>query len=193
MEGKLMKEKVIIFSAPSGAGKSTIVNHLLGQGLGLEFSVSATCRAPRGQEVHGKEYYFFTVEEFKQRIEAGDFLEYEEVYPGCYYGTLRSEVERIWAKGHTVLFDVDVVGGVNIKKKFGAKALSIFVQPPSVEELERRLVGRATDSPEKIRERVAKAEYEMGYAPQFDTVVINDRLEDALADAEQKVRDFLAR
>ena len=125
--------KVIIFSAPSGAGKSTIVNYLLEKGLGLEFSISATCRAPRGKEIHGKEYYFFTADEFRKRIENKEFLEWEEVYPGCYYGTLLSEIDRIWAKGHTVLFDVDVVGGLNIKKKFGDNALSIFIQPPSVE------------------------------------------------------------
>lgn len=187
-----MPGKVIIFSAPSGAGKSTIVNHLLSLNLGLEFSVSATCRQPRGQEIDGREYYFFSVEEFKKRIAAGEFLEYEEVYPGCFYGTLLSEVERIWAKGHTVLFDVDVVGGVNIKKKFGAQALSLFVQPPSVQELERRLVGRGTDAPEKIRERVSKAEYEMGFAPRFDTIIVNDDLSTALAEAERKVKAFLA-
>lgn len=183
--------KVIIFSAPSGAGKSTIVNHLLGKNLGLEFSVSATSRAPRGKEVNGKEYYFFTVEEFNERIRRNEFLEFEEVYPGCYYGTLRSEVERIWAEGHTVLFDVDVVGGVNIKKKFGDDALAVFVQPPSVEVLQKRLAGRGTDSAEKIEERVAKAEYEMTFASQFDTIIVNDCLEDALAEAEQKVRSFL--
>ena len=184
--------KVIIFSAPSGAGKSTIVNYLLEKKLGLEFSVSATCRAPRGQEQNGREYYFFTQEEFKRRIAAGEFLEYEEVYPGCYYGTLLSEVERIWAKGHTVLFDVDVVGGLNIKKKFGAQALSVFIQAPSVEVLQSRLVGRGTDAPDKIAQRVAKAEYEMSFAPQFDTIIVNDCLEDALAEAERKVREFLA-
>lgn len=183
--------KVIIFSAPSGAGKSTIVNYLLGRNLGLEFSVSATSRAPRGKEVNGKEYYFFTVEEFNDRIRKNEFLEFEEVYPGCYYGTLRSEVERIWAEGHTVLFDVDVVGGVNIKKKFGNDALAVFVQPPSVEVLQKRLIGRGTDSAEKIEERVAKAEYEMTFAGQFDTIIVNDCLEDALAEAEQKVRSFL--
>lgn len=183
--------KVIIFSAPSGAGKSTIVNHLLGRGLGLEFSVSATCRAPRGQEQHGKEYYFFTREEFEKRIAAGEFLEYEEVYPGCFYGTLKSEVERIWSKGHTVLFDVDVVGGLNIKKKFGETALSVFIQPPSVAALRERLIGRATDSPEKIEERVAKAEYELTFADDFDTIIVNDKLEDALREAELKVRQFL--
>lgn len=183
--------KVIIFSAPSGAGKSTIVNHLLGKGLGLEFSVSATCRAPRGQEQHGREYYFFTREEFEKRIAAGEFLEYEEVYPGCFYGTLKSEVERIWSEGHTVLFDVDVVGGLNIKKKFGETALSVFIQPPSVAALRERLIGRATDSLEKIEERVAKAEYELTFAADFDTIVVNDKLEDALREAEAKVRQFL--
>lgn len=183
--------KVIIFSAPSGAGKSTIVNYLLGKNLGLEFSVSATCRAPRGKEQHGKEYYFFTEEEFKRRIAAGEFLEYEEVYPGCFYGTLNSEVQRIWAEGKTVLFDVDVIGGLNIKKKFGNQALALFIQPPSVEALRERLQGRGTDSPEKIEQRVAKAEYELSFAPRFDTVIVNDRLDDALAEAERKVRDFL--
>lgn len=183
--------KVIIFSAPSGAGKSTIVNYLLGKNLGLEFSVSATCRSPRGKEQHGKEYYFFTPEEFRKRMDAGEFLEFEEVYPGCYYGTLNSEVERIWAKGHVVLFDVDVVGGVNIKQKFGQQALSVFIQPPSVEVLRQRLVGRGTDEPDKIEQRVAKAEYEMSFANQFDTIIINDKLEDALTEAERVVRNFL--
>lgn len=183
--------KVIIFSAPSGAGKSTIVNHLLSKQLGLEFSVSATTRAPRGAEQNGTEYYFFTIEEMKKRIAAGEFLEYEEVYPGCYYGTLHQEVERIWAKGHTVLFDVDVVGGANIKEKFGDNALSIFIQPPSVEILRKRLEARGTDAPDQIEKRVAKAAYEMTFADRFDTIIINDRLEDALAKAEAKVREFL--
>lgn len=183
--------KVVIFSAPSGAGKSTIVNYLLGRNLGLEFSISATSRSPRGQEQHGKEYYFFSQEEFRKRIEAGDFLEWEEVYPGCFYGTLKCEVERIWAKGHTVVFDVDVVGGVNIKKIFGADALSVFIQAPSVEELRLRLIGRATDDAEKIAQRVAKAEYEMGFANQFDTIIVNDDLQAAFSDAELKVRKFL--
>lgn len=183
--------KVIIFSAPSGAGKSTIVNHLLEKNLGLEFSISATSRAPRGKEEHAREYYFFSQEEFQKRIDAGEFLEWEEVYPGCFYGTLKSELERIWAKGHTVVFDVDVVGGMNIKKIFGQDALSVFIQAPSIDELRCRLVERATDDPEKIEQRVAKAEYEMGFASQFDTIVVNDNLNAALADAEQKVRAFL--
>lgn len=185
--------KVIIFSAPSGSGKSTIVNHLLSLDLGLEFSISATSRAPRGQEQHGREYYFFSAEEFKKRIDADEFLEWEEVYAGCYYGTLKSELERIWAKGHTVVFDVDVVGGVNIKKIFGSDALSVFVQAPSVEVLRRRLESRRTDSPEKIEQRVAKADYEMTFRDKFDVVVINDDLQAAFADAEQKVRAFLAK
>lgn len=182
---------VIIFSAPSGSGKSTIVNHLLSQDLGLEFSISATCRAPRGEEQHGKEYYFFSADEFRQRIDKGEFLEWEEVYPGCYYGTLKSELERIWAKGHTVVFDVDVVGGVNIKKIFGEQALSIFVKAPSVEVLRQRLIGRGTDSMEKIEQRVAKAEYEMTFADKFDVIVVNDDLETALVEAEKAVRGFL--
>ena len=157
--------KVIIFSAPSGAGKSTIVNHLLKKDLGQE--------------------------EFQKRIGAGEFLEWEEFYPGCFYGTLKSELDRIWAKGHTVVFDVDVVGGVNIKKIFGKDALSVFIQAPSIDELRCRLISRATDDPEKIEQRVAKAEYEMGFAGQFDTIVVNDDLDAALADAERKVRAFL--
>lgn len=183
--------KVIIFSAPSGAGKSTIVNYLLGKNLGLEFSISATCRAPRGKEVHGKEYYFFTSDEFKKRIDNNDFLEWEEVYPGCFYGTLCSEIDRIWAKGHTVIFDVDVVGGVNIKKKFGDDALSIFIQAPSVEILRQRLTGRGTDAPDKIAQRIAKAEYEMTFADKFDTIIVNDNLAEAYQEAEKKVREFL--
>lgn len=184
-------KKVVIFSAPSGSGKSTIVNYLLSKDLGLEFSISATCRAPRGEEEHGKEYYFFSTEEFKRKIAEDGFLEWEQVYPGCFYGTLKSELERIWAKGHTVVFDVDVVGGVNIKEFFGDQALAIFVQAPSVEALRQRLISRGTDSAEKIEERVAKAEYEMTFADKFDIVVVNDKLEDALAQAEKAVRDFL--
>ena len=185
--------KVLIFSAPSGSGKSTIVNHLLTLGLGLEFSVSATSRAPRGQEQNGVEYYFLTTEEFERRIAAGEFVEHEEVYTGCYYGTLRSEVERIWAKGNTIVFDVDVKGGLNLKKILGSQALTIFIQPPSVEELRRRLEGRGTDSPEKIEQRLAKAQTELAFAPQFDTVVVNDDLATAFADAEDCVRKFIGK
>lgn len=183
--------KVIIFSAPSGAGKSTIVNYLLGKIPGLEFSISATSRPPRGEEQHGKEYYFFSTIEFKKKIDAGEFLEWEEVYPGCYYGTLKAEVDRIWAEGHTVIFDVDVVGGVNIKNIFGKQALSVFVKAPSVEILRQRLISRATDSPEKIGQRVAKAEEEMTYESKFDVVVVNDKLEEAYLQAERKIQDFL--
>ena len=182
---------VIIFSAPSGSGKSTIVNYLLSLDLGLEFSISATCRAPRGEEQHGKEYYFFSTDEFRQRIGKDDFLEWEEVYPGCYYGTLKSELERIWKAGHAVVFDVDVVGGVNIKKIFGDQALSVFIKAPSVEVLRQRLIGRGTDSMEKIEQRVAKAEYEMTFADKFDVVIVNDNLDTALVEAEKAVRDFL--
>ncbi len=184
--------KVIIFSAPSGSGKSTIVNYLLSLNLGLEFSISATSRAPRGAEKDGVEYYFLSTEEFERRIAADEFVEHEEVYKGCYYGTLRSEVERIWGKGHTIVFDVDVKGGLNLKKIFGSQALTVFIQPPSIEELRRRLVGRGTDSPEKIEQRIAKAGEELTYASQFDTIVVNDDLATAQAEAEQKVRAFIA-
>ena len=142
-------------------------------------------------EKHGKEYYFFSTDEFKERIEAEDFLEWEEVYPGCFYGTLKSELERIWKAGHAVVFDVDVVGGVNIKKIFGDQALSVFIKAPSVEVLRQRLIGRGTDSMEKIEQRVAKAEYEMTFADKFDVVIVNDNLDTALAEAEKAVRDFL--
>ncbi|MBP3420450.1 MAG: guanylate kinase [Marinifilaceae bacterium] len=185
--------KVVIFSAPSGSGKSTIVNYLLSKGLGLEFSISATCRAPRGEEQNGREYFFFTPEEFKAKVENNEFLEWEEVYPGCCYGTLKSEVERIWAKGNIVVFDVDVVGGVNIKKIFGEQALSIFIEAPSIDILRKRLIGRGTDSMDKIEQRIAKAEYEMTFAPQFDTIVINDKVEDAYSDAERVIRDFISK
>lgn len=185
--------KIIIFSAPSGSGKSTIVNHLLSLNLGLEFSISATSRAPRGQERDGVEYYFLSSEEFERRIAAGDFVESEEVYKGCYYGTLRSEVERIWAKGNVIVFDVDVKGGLNLKRIFGGDALTVFIQPPSVEELRRRLIGRGTDSLEKIEQRLAKAKEELAYADKFDTVIVNDDLQTAFAQAENVVRSFIAR
>ena len=186
-----MNGKVLIFSAPSGSGKSTIVNHLLPLHPEMEFSVSATSRPPRGEEQDGVEYYFLTVEDFRARIQADEFVEYEQVYEGRFYGTLKSEVERIWAKGHVIIFDVDVKGGVSLKKYFGDSALSVFIQAPSVEELRRRLIARATDSMEAIEERVAKAAEEMTYAPQFDRILINDNLEDAFARAEEMVDEFL--
>jgi guanylate kinase len=189
-----MGNKVIIFSAPSGAGKSTVVNHLLGLYPELEFSISATSRAPRGQEKHGVEYYFFTSDEFRSMIAEDKFVEYEEVYAGSFYGTLRSEVERIWAKGHAIVFDIDVQGGVNLKKIFGDKALSIFIQAPSVEILRTRLVGRGTDTEEAIERRVAKAASEMEFAAgKFDYTLINDDLQTALAEAENVVKGFLSK
>ncbi len=187
-----MSNKVIIFSAPSGAGKSTIVNHLLGLRSDLEFSISATSRAPRGQEKHGVEYYFFSAGEFRQMIAEDKFVEHEEVYPGSFYGTLRSEVERIWAKGHAIVFDIDVQGGVNLKRIFGDQALSVFIQAPSVEMLRERLVGRGTDTPEAIGKRVAKAASEMEFAAgKFDYTLVNDQLAVALAEAEELVENFL--
>lgn len=188
-----MNKKVIIFSAPSGAGKSTVVGHLLKTFPFLEFSISATSRAPRGNERNGVEYYFFSQEQFRDLIAKDAFVEYEEVYPGSFYGTLKSEVERIWAKGHVILFDIDVKGGVNLKRIFGDKALSVFVKPPSVEELRRRLVGRGTDSPEAIEKRVAKAEEELKFEPQFDRILENDVLEKTLAEADEIVKNFTGR
>ena len=185
-----MSNRVLIFSAPSGSGKSTIVNHILGIYKDqMEFSISATSRAPRGAERDGKEYHFVTPEKFRELIAKDSFVEYEEVYEDHFYGTLKSEVERIWAAGHVIIFDVD--GGVNLKKYFGDKALSIFVQAPSVEALRERLVKRGTDSPEAIEERVAKAAEEMTYAPKFDYVLVNDDLKTAFTEVEKVVEDFL--
>lgn len=187
-----MSNKVIIFSAPSGAGKSTIVNHLLNIYPELEFSISATSRAPRGEEKHGVEYYFFTSDEFRDLIAKDSFVEHEEVYPGSFYGTLRSEVDRIWAKGNTIIFDIDVQGGVNLKRIFGEQAFSIFIQAPSVEILRERLVGRGTDTAEAIEKRVAKAASEMEFAAgKFDYTLVNDDLQTALAEAEGIVGNFL--
>lgn len=183
--------KLIIFSAPSGSGKSTIINYLLSQNLGLEFSISATSRPPRGSEQHGTEYYFLSPDEFRERIARNEFLEYEEVYPDRFYGTLKSEVDRIAAKGHCVIFDVDVVGGCNIKEYYKKNALSIFVEPPSIEELRSRLNGRGTDSPEVIEDRIAKAEFELAFAPKFDVVIVNDDLEKAKTEALTVIKDFL--
>ncbi|HOR40962.1 MAG TPA: guanylate kinase [Paludibacteraceae bacterium] len=184
--------KLIVLSAPSGAGKTTIMRYLLQQDLSLSFSISATTRQPRGTEVHGKDYYFFSVEDFRQKIADGAFVEYEEVYPGCFYGTLKSEVERLTSQGKHVVFDVDVVGGVNIKKMYGKRALTIFVQPPSIEALQQRLQTRATDTPEMIATRIAKAAYEMTFAQQFDVVIVNEDLPKAQQEAEQVIRNFLA-
>lgn len=186
-----MSNKVIIFSAPSGSGKSTIVSHILNLHPEMEFSVSATSRAPRGQERNGIEYHFFTADEFRKMIAEDKFVEYEEVYAGSFYGTLKSEVQRIWDKGHVIIFDVDVKGGVNLKKYFGDKALSVFIQAPSVEELRKRLVARGTDSAEAIAKRVAKASEEMTYADKFDYILVNDDLQKAYAEAEKVVDDFL--
>lgn len=184
--------KLVIFSAPSGSGKTTIVRHLMGIMEGLEFSISATSRAPRGEEQHGKDYYFLSLEEFDKLVEKEAFVEWEEVYAGTKYGTLRSELERIWADGHTILFDVDVKGGVRLKEIFGDDALSIFIMPPSIEELRRRLEGRATDSPEKIEQRIAKADEELGYAKCFDRCVVNDNLEEAIEQVRCAVAEFIA-
>ncbi len=186
-----MPGKVLIFSAPSGSGKSTIVNHILGLHPEVEFSVSATSRPPRGQEQDGVEYLFYSADIFRLLIRDGKFVEFEEVYPDRFYGTLKSEVNRIWAKGHVIIFDVDVKGGVNLKKYFGKQALSVFIQAPSVEVLRERLIGRATDPMEEIEKRVAKAAEEMTYAPQFDRVLINDDLATAFREAEEMVDAFL--
>lgn len=192
---KLMKRRtdtrVLIISAPSGAGKSTLVNHLLNAGLPLLFSVSATSRKPRGCETDGREYYFITSAEFRKRIRKGEFIEWQEVYKDHYYGTLRSEIERITGEGKMPLFDVDVQGGINLKKIFGKKALAIFIMPPSVEELRARLIRRGTDSPEKIEMRVEKAASEILLADRFDRVIVNDDLERACGEIMAEVTDFI--
>ncbi len=186
-----MKGRAIIFSAPSGSGKTTIVRHLLKAIPVLEFSISACSREPRENELHGRDYYFLTREEFRTGIERDEFLEWEEVYEGHYYGTLKTELERIWHAGKHAVFDVDVVGGSNLKEIFGEDALAVFIRPPSLEVLEQRLRDRSTDPEEKIRDRIAKASSEMEYADRFDVIIVNDRLEDTLAEAERIVRDFL--
>ena len=185
--------KLIIFSAPSGSGKSTIINYLLEEHpeLKLAFSISATSRPPRGKEQHGVEYFFLSPEEFRQRIDKGEFLEYEEVYPGRFYGTLKAQVEKQSEAGQNVLFDVDVKGGVNIKQYYGNRALSLFIQPPSIKELRSRLEKRGTETPEVINDRIARAEFELSFAPQFDKVVVNDDLEVAKAETLQIIKDFI--
>ena len=191
----MSKGKLLIFSAPSGSGKSTIVNFLMQEHpeLNMHFSISCTTRAPRGTEKNGVEYFFLTPEEFKAKIAEDAFVEYEEVYTDRFYGTLKSQVENQIKNGENVVFDVDVKGGCNLKKIFGSEALSVFVQPPSVGELRRRLVGRATDAPEVIEQRLAKAEEELTYAPKFDVIIVNDDLETAKAEALKTISDFLGK
>ena len=188
-----MKEgKLIIFSAPSGSGKSTIIGELLkDESLRMEFSISATSREPRGEEKNGVEYYFFSAEEFRDKIKEEQFVEWEEVYKDRYYGTLKSEVERITKKGNNVIFDVDVLGGCNIKKMFGDKAIAVFIQPPSIEELKKRLESRGTDAPEVIEERIARAEFELSYSNKFDSVVVNDSLDKAVLCVNELIKDFI--
>ena len=187
-----MQGKLIIFSAPSGSGKSTIINKLMSEyGLRGRFSISATSRKPRGSERDGVEYYFLSEEDFRKRIGEGDFLEYEEVYPGCFYGTLRSEVDRTLARGENVILDIDVQGGLNVKKIYGDRALTLFIQPPSIERLRERLERRGTDAPEVIERRLAKAETELSFAPKYDAIVVNDNLEEACQAAARVVEDFL--
>ena len=183
--------KLVIFSAPSGSGKTTIVRELLKRFDCFEFSISATSRNPRGQEQNGVDYYFLSNEEFMARVECDEFVEWEEVYQGTCYGTLKSEMERIWAKGNIILFDVDVMGGINLKRIFGDDACSVFIMPPSVEELERRLRGRGTDSEEVILKRIAKAEFELSKSSEFDHVVINDNLEVAVAEVVNIISNFI--
>jgi guanylate kinase len=186
-----MKGKLVIISAPSGAGKTTLVRHLLESGLNLAFSISATTRPPRGNEKDGIDYFFLPVEEFRKRIEKNEFAEWEEVYKDLFYGTLRSEIERIWGNGNHVIFDVDVKGGLNLKKIFREKAIALFIMPPSVDALERRLKGRGTDSQEKIKMRLDKAHEELKLADQFDEIIINDKLDKAKEEAVRIITGFL--
>jgi len=187
-----MDGKVVIFSAPSGAGKTTIVKEMLNQEFGLEFSISACSRPKRENEINGQDYYFMTIEEFKNKIEKDEFLEWEEVYKDQFYGTLRSEVDRIWAKGKDVIFDVDVVGGLNIKKIFRDSALSIFIMPPSIEVLAERLKGRSTEDELSLKKRLEKAKHELTFADQFDVQIVNDDLEVAIDEASALVFSFLS-
>ena len=187
------KGKCIIFSAPSGAGKTTIVHYLLKESLGLEFSVSACSREPRKNEINGKDYYFLGLEGFKDQIDKEAFIEWEEVYTNNFYGTLKSEIERIWANGKSVIFDVDVIGGLNLKRIFGLQALSVFVKPPSYEVLDKRLRNRSTETEDKIQQRMKKANEEFAYAPEFDIILINDNLDEACNKAKEMVSEFLSK
>ena len=188
-----MSGKLIILSAPSGAGKSTIISNLLKENeFNLEFSISACSRKPRKGEVNGREYYFLSAEEFKKKVDNDEFIEWEEVYENHYYGTLKSEIDRIFAKGNNVIFDIDIVGGLNIKKQFPKKAISIFIMPPSVEELEKRLKTRGTDSDENIKKRVDKAKYELSFANKFDKKVVNENIEKAVEDTKKIISEFIA-
>lgn len=188
-----MPGKLLIFSAPSGSGKTTIVKHLLQKFSNLEFSVSACSRPKREREVDGKDYYFISPNDFRKKISDGQFIEWEEVYPGSYYGTLKSELERIWAKGNHVVFDVDVKGGLNLKKIFNEDALAVFIMPPSIDILRQRLEGRGSETPESIEKRVGKAAEEMEYAPQFDVTIINNEIHQAFIDAEITVQNFISK
>jgi guanylate kinase len=186
------QNKVLIFSAPSGSGKTTVVRHLLKEFPQLEFSISSTSRKKRPEEIDGKDYYFISLEEFKQRIANGEFIEYEEVYEGRLYGTLKCEAERIWKKGKVIVFDVDVKGGLRLKETYGNQAMSVFIQPPSLQELHKRLTLRQTESAEDIEKRVARADEELSYAKNFDKIVVNDNLQHALLEAEKIVKDFIS-
>jgi len=186
-----MSGKLIILSAPSGAGKSTIIEHLLKKDFKLEFSISACTRKPRGEEKHGKEYYFLTTDDFKNKIKNNDFIEWEEVYEDHFYGTLKSEIDRIFEKGNNVIFDIDIAGGLNIKKQYGNKAISIFIMPPSIEELEKRLKNRGTDSAENIKKRIDKAKFEISFANKFDVVIINKDIDKAVIETESILSNFL--
>ncbi|MFA6770280.1 MAG: guanylate kinase [Bacteroidales bacterium] len=186
----MKQNKVIIISAPSGAGKSTVVSHLIKTFPNLGFSISATSREPRGEEQHGREYYFLSPKLFLKKIEESAFVEYEEVYTNLYYGTLKSEVERIWSEGKIAVFDIDVMGGINLKKLYKEKALSIFIMPPSIKVLKERLLKRGTETPESIELRLAKAAQEIEYSNKFDTVLINDNLEQCLIEAQEVVKQF---
>lgn len=190
----MAKGKLIVISAPSGTGKSTIIGELMKCGeLKLEFSISATTRPPRGKEVHGVEYYFLTLDDFRQRIDRDEFAEYHEVYEGRYYGTLKSEIKRITNKGHNVVMDLDVMGGIDVKKIYGKKALALFIKPPSIETLRQRLLSRGTDSMEDIKNRVDKAAYELSFADQYDCCVVNDNLADAVAQTKEIITQFIER